>query len=96
MSAQTLLDRENQMCNERATADSGTLSKDDFTETCGRYYDSISEIANLTAVDIDGVAAKLRTLEFVLEAWGTDTEWHMPIVRSAREAAERLSKGGAA
>ena len=34
---------------------------------------------------------KLLELEFVIQKWGLDTNWHEPLLRTAREGVERLA-----
>ena len=67
------------------------ISNDELNARNGRVCEMRDRFSEAPARSLEDVAVKLRELEFVIREWGTDTEWHEPLLRTAREGVERLS-----
>ena len=67
------------------------IGNDELNTRCTRVYEMRDRISEAPARSLEDVAVKLRELEFVIQEWGTDTQWHEPLLRTAREGIERLS-----
>ncbi len=68
------------------------IGDDELSAGCTRGYEMRDRFSEAPARSLEDVAVKLRELEFVIQEWGTDTEWHEPLLRTAREGVERLAE----
>ena len=59
---------------------------------CAGINDARDRLAKAPAKTFDDVLLKLQELEYVIQEWKLDTEWHEPLLRTAREGLERLIK----
>jgi hypothetical protein len=65
-------------------------SDDELDARCGRVFETRDQLSEAPAQTLADVAIKLRELEYVIQEWGLDTQWHEPLMRTAREGLERL------
>ena len=65
-------------------------SDDELDARCGRVFETRDQLSETPAQTLDDVAIKLRELEYVIQEWGLDTQYHEPLMRTAREGLERL------
>ena len=65
-------------------------SDDELDARCGRVFETRERLSETPAQTLDDVVIKLRELEYVIQEWGLDTQWHEPLMRTAREGLERL------
>ncbi len=66
------------------------LGDDELDARCGRVFETRDQLSETPAQTLDDVAIKLRELEYVIQEWGLDTQYHEPLMRTAREGLERL------
>ncbi len=69
-------------------------SDDELDARCGRVFETRDQLSEAPAQTLADVAIKLRELEYVIQEWGLDTQWHEPLMRTAREGLERLAGEG--
>ncbi len=65
-------------------------SDDELDARCGRVFETRDQLSEAPAQTLADVAIKLRELEYVIQEWGLDTQWHEPLMRTASEVLERL------
>ena len=67
-------------------------SDEEINRRCAGINDVRDRLAKAPAQTFDDVLLKLRELEYVIQEWGTNTDWHGPLLRTAREGLERVMK----
>ncbi len=76
--------------------DSRERPDEEMHRRCGGINDARDRLAKGEAETFGDVLLKLQELEYVIQEWDTHTEWHEPLLRTAREGLERLIRKGAA
>ena len=66
------------------------LENEEVNERSQRTFETRDLIANPPAQTLDDVLVKLQELEYVIQEWNHNTEWHEPLLRTAREGLELL------
>jgi hypothetical protein len=82
------------MRREIEVLDSRARSDEEMNRRCAGINDARDRLAKAPAQTFDDVLLKLQELEYVMQEWGTDTDWHEPLLRTARESVESLLREG--
>ena len=78
------------MHRETEAIDGAGLGNAELDARVGPVFEMRDRLSEAPAWTIADVAVKVRELEFVIREWGMDTQWHEPLLRTAREGVERL------
>ncbi len=65
-------------------------SDEELDARCGRVAETRDQLSETPAQTLDDVAIKLRELEYVIREWGLDTQYHEPLMLTARKGLEHL------
>jgi hypothetical protein len=84
------------MHREIETINGADLANTELNDRSQRTFETRDRIASLPAQTFDDVLVKLQELEYVTQEWDHDTNWHEPLLRTAREGLERLIREGGA
>ncbi len=78
------------MRREIEDVDSRERPDEEMNRRCAGINDARARLAKAEAKTFDDVLLKLQELEYVIQEWQLDTDWHEPLLRTAREGLERL------
>ena len=75
---------------EIENVDSRERPDEEVHRRCAGINDARGRLAKAEAKTFNDVLLKLQELEYVIQEWALDTDWHEPLLRTAREGLERL------